>query len=149
LEGGNMKKLASHLVFAVCLLVPVFAVAAGPDHTVIYPRLICIVPMIGSGTMQDPFRPLFAPDRQGSAAASDRHDASSEITAFQSVPTDDGKAAIVVFVARSYAAFKPLLHDERVIRTFERNQLNEDDLTKELRKYKKDFDLKMLRVGAL
>jgi hypothetical protein len=55
----------------------------------------------------------------------------------------------VVFVARSHAAFQALLKDNRVIRVFERNQWTEDQLTLELRKYKKDFELKMLRVGAL
>jgi hypothetical protein len=49
---------------AVCLLTPALGLSASRDHSVIYDRVICIVPMIGSGTMQDPFRPLFAPEAQ-------------------------------------------------------------------------------------
>jgi hypothetical protein len=144
-----MKKLASRVSLVVSLLIPVLTSAAGPDHTVIYPRFISIVPMIGSGTMQDPLRPLFAPSPQSSGTTADPLNASSQIVAFQTVPTDDGKAAIVVFVARSYAAFGPILRDSRVLKTFDRNRWSEDDLIRELRKYKKNFDLKMLRVGAL
>ena len=105
--------------------------------------------MIGTGTMQDPFRPLFSPATNGSENGSTRHSEASDIIAYQSVPTDDRKAAIVVFVARSYAAFGEILQDSRVIRRFERNRWKEDDLIRELQKYKKNFDLKMLRVGAL
>jgi hypothetical protein len=144
-----MKQLVSRLTLAVCLLIPALSVAGGPDHTVIYPRLICIVPMIGSGTVQDPLRPLFAPSPQSSGTTADLLNASSQIIAFQTVPTDDGKAGIVVFVARSYAAFGPILRDSRVLKSFDRNRWSEDDLVRELRKYKKNFDLKMLRVGAL
>jgi Mrp family chromosome partitioning ATPase len=104
--------------------------------------------MIGSGTVQDPYRPLFSPTQQA-AAQSGSGNQSSQIIAFQSVPTDDGKAAIVVFVARSYAAFAPILQDARVIRSFQRSQWTAGDLITELQKYKKNFDLKMLRVGAL
>ena len=133
----------------VCLLIPALGRSQQPDHTVVYPRLICIVPMIGSGTMQDPRRPLLSPNPQDSVVAGAQLNESSRIIAFQSVPTDDGKAAVVMFVARSYAAFLPILQDARVIRNFERNRWSEDDLIRELRKYKKNFDLKMLRVGAL
>jgi len=144
-----MKKLALRVLLVVFLFVPASVSGAERDHTVIYPRLICVVPIIGSGTMQDPFRPLFSPNPQQNTERGGPTDESSQIIAFQSVPTDDGKAAIVMLVARSYAAFAPVLNDSKIIRSFERNRWKEEDLTRELQKYKKNFDLKMLRVGAL
>jgi hypothetical protein len=143
-----MNRCVSYALLQVCLVTALLS-AAQPDHTVIYPRLICVVPVIGSGTAQDPYRPLFSPNPQAGAAQSGSSNQSSQIIAFQSLSTDDGKAAIVVFVARSYAAFVPILQDARVIRSFQRTQWAAGDLTRELQKYKKNFDLKMLRVGAL
>jgi hypothetical protein len=144
-----MTTLVLRAFVGVCLMVPAFSYAGQPDHAVIYPRLICIVPMIGAGTMQDPYRPLFAPNPQSRSGDPASRDEASEIIAFQSLPTDDGKAAIVIFVARSYAALAPLLQDSRIIRHFEQDRWNIDDLTRELQKYKKNFEPKMLRVGAL
>lgn len=144
-----MKKRVLSLLVGVCSWIPALTSAAPPDRTVIYPRLICVVPMIGSGRAQDPYRPLFSPNSPANANEAGSLNESSQIIAFQSVPTDDGKAAIVIFVARSYAAFKPILQDARVIQAFERDRWTADDLTKQLQKFKKNFDLKMLRVGAL
>lgn len=143
-----MNKLVVSVLVGVCSLMPAL-IAAPPDHSVIYPRLICVVPMIGSGTAQDPYRPLFSPNSPPVASQAGGLNESSQIIAFQSVPTDDGKAAIVIFVARDYAAFKPILRDSRVIQQFERGRWKADDLTKQLQRFKKNFDLKMLRVGAL
>jgi hypothetical protein len=71
------------------------------------------------------------------------------IIAFQSIPTDDGQAAIVVFVAHHYAAFKPILSNQSVLRKFERKNTREEDLVRELRKYKRNFRIEMLRVAGL
>jgi hypothetical protein len=144
-----MKTLGVYLLVTVCLLVPSLSYTAPPDHAVIYPRLICIVPMIGTGSMQDPYRPLFAPSLQARQESMEPFDESSQIIAFQSVPSDDGKTAIVILVARSYSAFAPIMKDSRVVRYFERDRWKGDDLIRELQKYRKNFEAKMLRIGAL
>jgi hypothetical protein len=112
--------------------------------------------MVGSGTAKDPKRPLFATVTEpnhatpaSTAPARGKPQPDTRIVAFQSVPTDDGKAAIVMFVARSYAAFEPILKDSRVIAKFERKNIRERELVVALRKYRKNFDMKQLRTGAL
>ena len=120
-----------------------------------YERIICVVPMTGAGTVQDPKRPMFtAPPAQSLAAentdaATSRSEANRKILAFQSVLSDDGQSAIVMFVARSRQAFRTILSDPNTIRHFEPDKIAEKDLVQELRKYKRNFDLKMLRVRAL
>jgi hypothetical protein len=100
-------------------------------------RLIAIVPMIGSGTMEDPKRPMFAPV-PGHVAA----DSTTDIIAFHFLPGDDGNFAIVEFIARDQAAFQPVLNstDPRV-RVFQRGKVARLALLLALRKIRKDFDL--------
>ena len=62
-----------------------------------YDRVIAVVPFAGKGTPADPKRPQYAPwppskDPNG-------------ILAFTYLPSDDGRLAIVEFVARNRAAF--------------------------------------------
>ena len=100
-------------------------------------RIIAIVPFIGSGTMEDPKRPMFTP-MPGTVAASSRTD----IIAFHFIPSDDGQFAIVELVARDKAAFLPILAstDSRV-KVFVRGRDSLAALVLELRRHRKDFDL--------
>ena len=72
------------------------------DPTNSYHRMLAIVPLTGSGTHADPLRPMFAP---APSAAANRNG----IIAYQHQVSDDGKLAIVEFVATTRAAFAPLL----------------------------------------
>jgi hypothetical protein len=66
-----------------------------------YERVIAVVPIVGAGTAADPRRPLFVPAPPTvRAAAPDR----SGIIAFSWVMADDGRSAIVEFVARDRGA---------------------------------------------
>ena len=97
----------------------------------LHERLIAIVPMVGSGTLNDPKRPLFAPltpDPKG-------------ILSYSYELTDDKKFAIVEFVALNSKAFAPILADKRVQKTFQKDKDKRDDMEKELKKQKADFDL--------
>jgi hypothetical protein len=67
-----------------------------------YHRVLAIVPLTGSGTHDDPVRPMFAP--APSAAAPNR----SGIIAWQHQISDDGTLAIVEYVAPTRAAFAAL-----------------------------------------
>src|SRR5215472_388171 len=71
-----------------------------------YNRVIAVVPLIGAGTASDPKRPKYAPwpvspDPNG-------------ILGFVFQPTDDGKSAIVEFVAQNRSAFSLLLADKTI-----------------------------------
>jgi hypothetical protein len=95
-------------------LVPIiFAASAaaqprvGLNHT--HLRLMAIVPMTGAGTVADPVRPLFAPAAKDMPAAL----RSSSLLGWSYTLSDDGKWALVEFVARDRAAFASILADKR------------------------------------
>ncbi len=104
--------------------------AVDGHHT--YYRLLTVVPMSGSGTHDDPKRPMSRPD------ASSRQD----IIAFTQLPSDDKKFAIVEFVAADRAAFKNILADTS-LRIFEKGKDSDSDDVIEafLQKYRKGFKL--------
>ena len=56
--------------------------------------------------------------------------------------SDDGKSAVVEFVARDRKGLLPILNDRRPsVMAFERAKAKFADVERELRKYKKDFKL--------
>jgi hypothetical protein len=71
-----------------------------------YHRIIAVVPLVGAGTAADPRRPLYAPTANSASP--------DGIIAFTQVPTDDGKFAIVEFVAKDRKAFQAILSDAAV-----------------------------------
>jgi hypothetical protein len=146
-----MRCLAMRALAGVCLFAGVSFSGPRPDPAGIYERIICVVPMIGSGTYHDPRRPQFAPAESSVALAGNTPGFAEApaIVAFHSVPSDDGLFAIVEFVARDRAAFKPILAaNPSAVKVFERGKASKDDLLKELRKFKKDFTLESLQAGV-
>jgi len=78
-------------------------------------RLICVVPMIGKGTYDDPRRPKYAPVMNSPAGDEKAAKARAErtgILAYQAIVSDDGQHALVEFVAADRAAFAEILADE-------------------------------------
>lgn len=95
----------------------------------LYPRVLCVVPMVGAGTADDPRRPMFvsAPPASAQTTAASRNvntaplqtvDPSvpppaaplrTGIIAFQYQLTDDGKNALVEFVGADRDALAPIL----------------------------------------
>jgi hypothetical protein len=64
------------------------------------------------------------------------------IIAFSWQPSDDGKSAIVEFVARDRAAFAQILADPQLTgKVFERGKAARADIERELKKHRKDLDL--------
>jgi hypothetical protein len=106
-----------------------------PKNT--YVRIICVVPMVGKGTPDDPKRPQYAPwPPPSSALARSR----STILAFSQQISDDGKSALLELVAQDRSAFQTVLNDKQ-IKVFVKGTDKKDDIEKELKKYKKDFNL--------
>jgi hypothetical protein len=126
-------------------------------------RLVAVVPVVGKGTPEDPFRPKYVTLPPSTAeliklrkegrlpvvvAKSDAEIIAEEklrIGAWTMVMADDGKRAIVEFVARDRAAFAEILKDASV-RAVEKRKLGDEAELVELRKVKKDFDPKQLRT---
>jgi hypothetical protein len=124
------------LRFVLVLLLLASAVPAqrrvDPKNT--YQRVICVVPLIGAGTAQDPKRPQYAPWPLSQARSQ------TDIIAYSQQLSDDGRFALVEFVARDRRAFQAILND-RTLRVFEKGKDKKDDIEIELKKFKKDFDL--------
>ena len=128
------------------LLVAFSGVVRGQQHAVNptqgYHRVICLVHLTGSGTLDDPMRPEYAP-----APSSARSRAGIIAWAFQ--PSDDGTMAIVHFVAVDRRAFASIFADARPeIRVFEIGKDTRAQIEAEMRKYKAGFSLDSLRVVA-
>lgn len=97
-----------------------------------YNRVIAVVPLIGSGTAADPKRPEYAPwpvsqDPNG-------------IIGFIFEATDDGKSAVVEFVAQNRVAFGALLAD-RTIQVFEKGSASKAAIENAIKQARKDFSL--------
>lgn len=111
------------------------------DSRQIHERLIAVVPMIGAGTFADPRRPLFTPAQMAEPS-------SSGIIAFHAEVSDDGRYAVVEFVARDRAAFGQILADARVLEKFEKGRSKRGDVEAALKKYKKNLKLENFGVAA-
>ncbi len=60
--------------------------------------------------------------------------------------SDDGRFALVEFVARDRKAFQSILND-KTIKVFEKGKDKKDDIERELKKFRADFDL--TKFGAV
>lgn len=125
-------------------------------------RLVVVLPMIGSGKITDPLRPKYIdavvpPHLRAGAGLAPLKTLSGEerlaaektrIGAYSFVLADDGKRAIVEFVARDRAAFAEILKDSKIqgsgVKVYEKGKLAE--VLGELRAVKKDFDPSHLRT---
>jgi len=125
------------LAAVVCLCAPLIA-QHRVDPRNMYERALCIVPIVGAGTPDDPRRPEFAPlpTRVGTAASGDG------IIAFSFQASDDGKFALVEFVARTREAFAPILADKRPeVKVFIKGKDKRQDIEAAFRKLKTTFNL--------
>jgi len=99
-------------------------------------RIMVVLPMIGSGTWNDPRRPLFAPTEASGGPRA------GGIIGFSYQLSDDGQFAITEFVGKNRSAFQPIFADvTHSLKIFERGKSTRADREAEFRKYKKDFDL--------
>jgi hypothetical protein len=96
-------------------------------------RIIAVVPMIGSGRLNDPKRPLFAPLPSEMRKPGGIQEFSYELT-------DDGKHAIVELVANDREALATLLRDTRIVKAFEKGKHRRDEIERELRPFKSRFN---------
>jgi len=108
-----------------------------------YERIYAIVPIVGAGTMDDPKRPLYAP-----AAHSMNPTARTGILGYHFVTSDDGKLALVEFVAADRSHFKAILADS-TIQTFIRGSADLPAIQSAFQALKKDFNINNFRMHVL
>jgi len=121
-----------------CILIGVLALASvvyaqrHVDPRNSYYRVICAVPLVGSGSPADPRRPKYAPW----PVTQDQN----SIVAFYFELSDDGKSAVVEFVSPNRAAFQPLFNDTSIT-LFEKGRAAKSDIEAALQRFRRDFDL--------
>lgn len=120
------------LLVALVLLSSIALAQRAVDPKFTYHRVICVVPLVGSGTAEDPKRPRYAPLPDAQAP--------NDIIGFAYLPTDDGASAVVEFVARTRAGLQ-FLFDDQSIKPFELGRVAKDDIESAIRQQRKDFDL--------
>ena len=136
-----MKQFLLSLTLVVCLVCN----ASGQrsvDPRNLYERLLCVVPMTGSGSWTDPKRPMYAPSPAQMDSTS-----RTGIIGYTHVLSDDGQFALVEFVARDAAAFDQILADKS-IKAFRKGKDKREDIEAEFRKHKKDFSFEKFGVRA-
>ena len=117
------------------------------DSRNLYERVYAIVPMTGSGTWADPKRPMFAPP-----PSQMRPDDRTGIIAFHHELSDDGKFALVEFVAPTKTALAPTLAQLRQgaaisgVRIFERGKSTRAELEAAFKAAKKNFDFEKFQM---
>lgn len=124
--------MSLRVLFAMLLLSEVVASQRRVDPRNTYNRVICIVPLVGKGTTADPKRPEYAPwppseDPKG-------------IVGYYFVPTDDGKSAVVEFIARNRSAFQSLFND-KTIKLFEKGKASKTDIETAVHAVRGNFNL--------
>lgn len=104
-------------------------------------RVVCIVPVVGEGTPKDPKRPLFVP-------LPGKEMEESGILSFSFELASNGQVALVEFVAKDRSALKPILESKRTdIKVLERGKFTKEDLEREFRQHKPDFDADKFAEG--
>lgn len=106
-----------------------------------YYRVIAVVPLVGSGTAEDPIRGKHVPTAQTAGPPG------TGIIAFAVLPTDDGKRAIVELVAVNRAALAQILADhEPGVLVFEKGVSRTADIESALQPLRKGFSLQNFGV---
>src|SRR5258708_3481370 len=113
------------------------------DARLTYERVWAVVPMVGAGTLADPKRPMYVPRPFALSTAS-----RTGILGYIQLMSDDGKSALVEFVARDRSAFTDILAD-KTIKAFLKGRDKREDVEAEFKKQKKDFDFTSFGVGRL
>jgi hypothetical protein len=132
-----MKRIAAFL----CFCLPVLSVQppVAPENR--YERILCVVPMIGKGTWEDPRRPMFAP------LPSEMGRGKSGILAYYHEPTDDGTRAIVQFVVADRSALQAIrARLDPLVKVFDPKKDKQTDVEAALKALQKNFDLKRFAV---
>ncbi len=105
--------------------------------------VLAVVPMQGAGTATDPRRPLFAPNFNDPRQRPDPK-SPNVIRSARFIPSDDGRFAIVEFVAKDRRGLQPILNHGRAdVIVFEprRNRAHDKAAVEpQIRRFKRDFD---------
>jgi hypothetical protein len=111
-----------------------------------YARIYAIVPMTGSGTWDDPRRPMFAPIPQQMTPGS-----RTGIIAFNHVESDDGNSALIEIVAANRPQLALIVAQINAaavsgVQVFDRSTTSPATVQSAFQLLKKNFDITTFRV---
>ena len=125
-----------------------------------YERLILIVPMIGSGTYEDPRRPAYVPTEAEQAQTPP----GQGWLGYSSIVSDDGQWALVELVAADRKVFATILADAKGtlaewespipttlrsdFKVFQKGTVLQTTIERAFRKFKPNFTLDLLEVDV-
>jgi hypothetical protein len=113
------------------------------DPAAMYHRVYAVVPIVGSGTTTDPFRPMFI-DATPQATATH-----IGILAYQMQLSDDGKSALVEFVGATRLDILPVISSTAAgVLAFERGTATQAQIEAAFQKYKANFTLSLFNTRA-
>lgn len=112
-------------------------------------RVWAVVPLIGTGTKEDPRRPMFVPSpaerRAASAArAKDGKDKTKPpaFLGYSMQVSDDGRSALVEFVLSDQQAAKEIMESRAPgVKAFERGNARKEEVEDEFKKHKRNFKM--------
>ncbi len=111
----------------------------------LYQRVYAVVPMVGDGTYENPRRPMFTANR---AAARSRGSAEAGTISYSYQVSDNGRLALVEFVARDKEALRQILSSGRGdVKVFHKGTASRPQIEQEFQKHRKAFDWS--KFGAL
>ena len=131
-------RILHFLLLIAVLVLPQLSGQPPVTPTNVFERIYVIVPLVGKGTMDDPRRPLFAPSDQDKDLPEEER-----ILSFTAIPSDDGRFALVEFVAKDRAAFRRIAEQGRDLnlKLFVKGRDSKVSVEQEFRKLKRDFTL--------
>ncbi len=113
-----------------------------------YHRVWAVVPMIGTGTADDPKRPMFtlAPAEQ---AAKVKTGDRTGVIGYSMQVSDDGRNALVEFVGATPSELKFIVNSQAAgVTAFERGTATKEQIEAEFQKYKAGFTLSTFGTSA-
>lgn len=116
------------------------------DAGSMYARIYAIVPMVGSGSPNDPRRPMFAPLPQQMTPGT-----RTGIIAFNHVESDDGNSALIEIVAANRPQLALIVGQINAaavtgVQVFDRSTTPQSTVQSAFHSFKKNFDITMFRV---
>jgi len=129
------------LTVAVLCFVAALSAQRRVDPRYSYHRVIAVVPLVGSGTPQDPIRGKYVPTAQTAGSPG------TGIIAFAVELSDDRTRAIVELVALQRATLVPILADHSIL-VFEKGVAKNSDIESAIQPFRKGFSLLSFGVAV-
>lgn len=129
-----MKRILRFVTLSTVISITFLQAQNAVDRRNVGERIICIVPMVGEGTYEDPKRPLYAPKSEELSKDG------SGIISFSFEVSDDGKTALLELVARTPEPFKIIQQENRSdVRIFRKGLTTKEQIEAAFKVHKKDF----------